>query len=338
LDPGGVLVGTGDQNAIEVHIGLGTAREPDRVAELHAGSEADLTLDPDVSPYRDITANPAGHRQNRHGISGNQRHRRNSAPRELIGAHIYHHSSPGTAPPRIGWEDPVNPHSGLIGRRSESSGELDQVTQRLLCLQLIHRGTGHLSGYFDEAAVNRHEDHVPVLEPDVAGVDTVQQVVVDVERIHQLITPADLYAPEAPIGTRAPRCVERVEYRAGAGHLIGSGAHHISHDEDLNISEPREGDLELGASIGRTPDSGIHSPQPAVELILELCQGEIGHVDLADLRNDDEAFPVDRESVRLFDVAGENQDQHVSRSEPIVLVNRSGLYRLKSSGGSAESL
>jgi hypothetical protein len=61
-------------------------------------------------------------------------------------------------------------------------------------------------------------------------------------------------------------------------------------------------------------------------------------VHLADLRDDDEALSRHLQQMRLLHVAGENEDQHVAGSQPVVLIHRAGRRRLELGGETAEGL
>ena len=80
----------------------------------------------------------------------------------------------------------------------------------------------------------------------------------------------------------------------------------------------------LVVAFGASADTGIDPAEPAVELVLELAQGEVGDIDLAHLGDDDEALAGHVEGVGLLDVAGQDEDQHVAGAQPVVLVHRPG--------------
>ena len=53
-----------------------------------------------------------------------------------------------------------------------------------------------------------------------------------------------------------------------------------------------------------------------------MTECEVGDVDLANLWNDDESFPRDVQRIRSFDIARENENKLISRSEPVCRVHR----------------
>ena len=55
------------------------------------------------------------------------------------------------------------------------------VRERLAGSQLVDGRTGHFSGELGEPTVNRNEDHVSVLQPHIAAVDSLEQIVVQIE-------------------------------------------------------------------------------------------------------------------------------------------------------------
>ena len=78
--------------------------------------------------------------------------------------------------------------------------------------------------------------------------------------------------------------------------------------------------------------------KPVVEQIFELRQAEIRDVDLPNLRNHHEPFAAHLECVRQFHVAGEDQDQHVARTQPIVGVHGPALGRLELGADSTKDI
>ena len=208
----------------------------------------------------------------------------------------------------------MNPHPGPVGGGSKATGNLDQVPQSLIRAQLVDGGAGDLAGNLHQAAMHRDEDDVAVLQPDIGVVHAVEQVIVDVETVHQLLASPHLHPPEAAVGGRPASGVERRQNRPGTGNLVGAGSHYVAYDEDLNVPKSCDGDLELGGGSRPSPDTGIHSLQAGVELVLELAQAEIRDVDLSHLGDDDEALTVDVEGVGLLDISRQDENQHVARA------------------------
>src|SRR5919107_1176956 len=164
-----------------------------------------------------------------------------------------------------------------------------------------------------------------------------KQVIVNIERVDELTAAANLNGTEASVCRWSARRIQCRQHGAGAGDLVSPRPNDISNYVNLDVSEAGYRHLELGPGIRRAPDSGIHSPQTAVELVFQLSQREVGHVNLADLGNDDEAFPVHGECVGLLHIASEDEDQYVARPEPIILVHRAVQHRLETGGSPAKS-
>ena len=135
-------------------------------------------------------------------------------------------------------------------------------------------------------------------------------------------------AEAAPLGGAAGQ-VERGEDGAGARDLVGAGPGHVADHEDLVGPEPRDGDLKPGGGAGPPPDAAVDPAEPGIEQVLEVAQGQTGHVDLSHLGDDDEALAGDLEGVGQLHVAGQDQDQHVAGPEAIRGVDRPGDHRLE---------
>ena len=76
----------------------------------------------------------------------------------------------------------MDSYPGLIRGRAEAAGKADRgPAGSRRGEQLVHRWPGDLAGYLGEAAVHRDEHHVAVLQSEVAGIDAVQEVIVQVE-------------------------------------------------------------------------------------------------------------------------------------------------------------
>src|SRR6185503_9135120 len=96
LDEARVLAHPGDQDAGEVDVGLGAAREPDGVAQLHARREAHLALDPDIASHGDEATLTVGYRMDGDRVSGCHGHCGYHAADELVRADRDDHARPPT--------------------------------------------------------------------------------------------------------------------------------------------------------------------------------------------------------------------------------------------------
>jgi hypothetical protein len=184
--------------------------------------------------------------------------------------------------------------------------------------------------------VDWNEHHVSILQPHVASIDSVQQVIIEIQGVDQLASPAHLDATEAPVRAGAARCVERGENRSRSGHLKRAGPHYVAHHEYLNVPNSSHRDLEPGGRSRPSSNSGIHSAQTAVEHVLELRERQVRDMDLTHLGNDDESLAIHVEGINLLDITGENQDKHIAGAESVVRVDRSGLRGLKAGGRPAK--
>ena len=178
----------------------------------------------------------------------------------------------------------------------------------------------------------------PGLEADIGGIDAAEQVLVDVDRVHQGPAPTDLDPAEAAVRAGSAGGVERGEYGTGAGDLVGAGPDHVARHIDLDVLEPRDGELEPRRRLGAAAHARVDPAKPGVELLLELTQREVGDVDLAHLGNDDEPLTGHLERVHPLDVPREDQHQHVAGTEPVVRVHRPRLRRLELRGELSERL
>ena len=85
----------------------------------------------------------------------------------------------------------------------------------------------------------------------------------------------------------------------------------------------------MGRRSRATPNARVNAAKPRVENVLKLREREIRDLQLADLRDDDEAFACHVESMRDLDVTSKNEHQTVARPEPIVIVNRPRKIRVE---------
>ncbi len=338
LGEGRVLPHPGHQNTRQVHVGPGPAREADGVAELHPRRKADLALHPHVAPDGHVAALAVGHGVHRDGIARRHRDRGYDAARELIGADRDHHPGAAARAARFGRENAVDRDPRLIGTRLEAAGELDRVAQRLVGTELVDRRPEHLAGNRGEPAVDRDEHHVAALQPDFGRVAPLEQVVVQIEAVHQLGPAPHQDVPEGAVGGRTAGRIERREHRSRRRDLICAGPHHVAGDVDLDVAKFADRELELRRGIGSAADAGVDPAQPVVQQILDLAQRQVRDVDLAHLPDDDESLPGDGEGLRALDVTGEDEHEHVARAQPVVLVHRTGLGGLEAGGGAAEGL
>ena len=82
---------------------------------------------------------------------------------------------------RIRWEDPRDLQSLACCVWEEPSGGCNHVGERLARLGLINSGPEHGARHPHARFVDRDEDHISRLEPDVAARIAAQQIVVKIE-------------------------------------------------------------------------------------------------------------------------------------------------------------
>lgn len=178
--------------------------------------------------------------------------------------------------------------------------------------------------------MHRHKDDVAGLQPNVGGVAAAKQIIVEIETVDERAAAANLDLPEAAVGGGAAGGVERVQHGAGARDLVGARPDDVARHVDLDVPEPGERELKPGRPVPVPPDPGVHPAEAAGKLCLELTEREVGHVDLAHLRDDHEPFAGHLQGVGPLHVAGEDEHEHVPGAEPVVLVDGARLGGLES--------
>ena len=66
------------------------------------------------------------------------------------------------------------------------------------------------------------------------------------------------------------------------------------------------------------PDARIHSPKPCVQQVAQLIERQVGDVHLTDLWNDEESLARYRETVGELDVAGDDKNKVVARTQFVI--------------------
>ena len=130
--------------------------------------------------------------------------------------------------------------------------------------------------------------------------------------------------------------VQRREGRAERADLIGAGLLHLAEHRDLVDSHPRDRDVEVSRGAGAAREFRVHAPEPCIQHVAQLAEGEVRDEHLSHLRDQDEPFTGDRERIGALDVAREDEDELVARAERVVRRNGAGERRQELSGGATE--
>ena len=166
--------------------------------------------------------------------------------------------------------------------------------------------------------MHRHEHHVARLEPDVAAGVATEQIIVQIERRDRLAEAPHFDAAHVRALSHAARRVERREHRAERADLVRARLRDLAHDIDLVGAHVRHRDVEPRRRVRPSAHAGIHPPEARVQDVTQLVQREVTDEHLTDLGDQHEPLTRDLQRVRQLDVAGEDQHQHVSGTEPVI--------------------
>jgi hypothetical protein len=166
--------------------------------------------------------------------------------------------------------------------------------------------------------MRRHEQHVAVLQADVARCVAANQMVVDVERLRGMATAPDLDCAQRATLRRTGGGVQRRQRGAGAGYAVAAGHAHITDDEHLVGAKSCDAHRETRGAA----DAGEYTTESLAQHAIELAQREVRDGDLAGGRHDDEALARHVERVRFLDVTREDEHELVARTEPIGRIHR----------------
>ena len=171
--------------------------------------------------------------------------------------------------------------------------------------------------------MQRDVHHVARLEADVVALVPPQQVVVEIERRDDLVQAPDLDLAHVGARRDSPRRVQRRDGGPQRADLIGARLRHLARDVDLVRAHAGDGRIEVDGRIGAT-ELRVDSGEPIDQDGARALERQIGQVDLADLRHDDEPLARHLELVRLLDPAGEHERDHVPGAHPVRAVDGTG--------------
>src|SRR2546422_2520839 len=133
---------------------------------------------------------------------------------------------------------------------AEAARGAQQLGQGLALLQLIDRRTEHRSRHLHTGAVQRDMHDVARFQADVVALVPPQQVVVEIERCHDLVEAAYLDLPHVRAGGDPARRIQRGDACAQGADLIRTWLFYLAHDIDLVRSHPGDGRIELDGRVG----------------------------------------------------------------------------------------
>ena len=291
---------------------------------MHPRRESHVARSPHVAHDPHAIANALVDGEDANHVARLERIGRPAPRRELRGRDV-DDDARAVAGVALAWrQHPRDLHAPARCLRGESACRPQKVGERFTALQLVGRGTDDLAVHTNARAVHGHKDHVARLKPWIVRTVRPEEVVVQVERIHEPAAAANLDAPHAAIDARPAGGVQRTECGSGAGDAIAARLVHVTKDEHLVAVEPRKVDGEVCRGARAATQAGIDAAKARVQDILELAEREVGNRDLPDPRNDDEALARDVERVGPLGISGDDEDDAIAGPEPVARVHGAG--------------
>ena len=167
-----------------------------------------------------------------------------------------------------------------------------------------------------------HEYHISRLETQVSGGVASYEIIVDVEFPDFLSAAAQADRAEGAVVAGTTSCVQRGHQGARARDAITARADHIADDKDLVTPKLGDRDLEVCGRGGSLLHSRVHAPEASVEQFLELGDGQVGHRDLPDLRNQHEPFAGHVKRLRRLNLTRQDEYQAVPRPKAVGRIDR----------------
>ena len=172
-------------------------------------------------------------------------------------------------------------HRLRVGIARESAGVFQQRAHALVLLHFVEHRALHLTREVHEAVVGLDHDEVVVGQTHVARLLAIEDIVVDVDRRHQLVVTIHLDVAQRTDVADALGHVECVEHGGERRQRVGAGLVHLAHhvDGDGACLAQREQNLTAlvaGTQRGFHPRIGLRNGQAA-----HLHRAEVLDVDVA---------------------------------------------------------
>src|SRR4029079_16416707 len=118
--------------------------------------------------------------------------------------------------------------------------------------------------------VDRHENEIAVVPPDIARRVAVEQIVVDVERVDSHPTSTHEHVAKASVVRGPARGVQRAERCPRTGDAIAARPLYISGQENLVAAKPGGSDVEMRRGAGASSHARIDAPESRIQHILQF--------------------------------------------------------------------
>ena len=260
-----------DNHAAEIGIGFEPAGALQRVRERCVRGDPLRARLPDIALYRDATSHAGGHARHVHDVTAFQSDGRPGVRIALVGnCHVQDNAVAAFRRPLGRWHNAFNTHIAPRGIIGEPPGRRDQIIQRFAVAQLVGGGTQHTTVNAYPRAVRWHKQHIAILEPDIAGRVTANQVVVDIKLLRCGTATANFDGAQGPAIRRTACRVEGGQRGACAGDAIAAWLLHVTYDKHLVRTQSRHAEREpRGVAKSR-----VHAGQSFAQHAVQLSQRE----------------------------------------------------------------
>ena len=139
-----------------------------------------------------------------------------------------------------------------MGIARETTGILQQGGDTLVLTHLVEHGALDIARDTDQALVGLHLDDIVVLQADITGQATVEDVLIDIDYRDQTALTIDLDITQGTeiVGTTSH--IQGMEHRGKSTQSIGAGGLHLTHHVDQDAAGVAQGQLQAAALIART--------------------------------------------------------------------------------------
>ena len=139
-----------------------------------------------------------------------------------------------------------------MGIARETTGILQQGGYTLVLTHLVEHGALDIARDTDQALVGFHLDDIVVLQADVTGQATIEDVLIDIDYRHQTALTIDLDITQSSqiVGTTGH--IQGMEHRGKSTQGIGTGGLDLTHHVDQDAAGVAQRQLQAAALIART--------------------------------------------------------------------------------------
>ena len=194
--------------------------------------------------------------------------------------------------------------------RQNPARQVQNVRECLFVAEFVHGGTPHHSLDDHLRPDRRHQNGIAVFQSLNVALHSVEQEVIDIDRLHQPVTAVMFQNTHRPAGRRTTGGKQSAERRGERANVVGSRSGDVADFIDSNAPQARKRNIRGNAAKLRF--------QLELQVLLEVGKTPAADQNGPDFRKTDSALAIHRAGEALRNTAPKIDGETVSRAHDVI--------------------